>query len=78
MEMQESMTLCMSALYLTNETNEQRLRDVTVDNKKKVYEKGDSSSLPHHGAKNFSKKPKHLYFFTPLTPQYISFTFKIR
>lgn len=38
MEMQESMTLCMSALYLTNETNEQRLRDVTVDNKKK-YEK---------------------------------------
>ena len=38
MEMQKSMTLCMSALYLTNETNEQRLRDVTVDNKKK-YEK---------------------------------------
>ena len=58
MEMQESMTLCMSALYLTNETNEQRLRDVTVDNKKKM-KKGESSSLPHNGAKNFSKKPKH-------------------
>ena len=39
MEMKESMTLCMSALYLTNETNEQRLRDVTVDNKKKIWKK---------------------------------------
>ena len=64
--MQESMTLCMSALYLTNETNEQRLRDVTVDNKKNM-KKGESSSLPHNGAKDFSKKPKKLYFFTPLT-----------
>ena len=76
MEMQESMTLCMSALYLTNETNEQRLRDVTVDNKKNM-KKGESSSLPHNGAKDFLKKPKNLYFFTPLTPQDISYIFKI-
>ena len=39
--------------------------------------KGESSSLPHNGAKDFLKKPKKLYFFTPLTPQDISYIFKI-
>ena len=73
--MQESMTLCMSALYLTNETNEQRLRDVTVDNKKKYMKK---VSLSHHGAKNFFIKPKHFNLFILLTKQDICKIYKIR